>query len=362
MANFFIRYRRIIIFFVVIIAFFWLLWILRNVLLPFILGLILAYLLYPPIIWLENRLPRKDRWKGAKRVFLIILVYLIFIAVIGVVGYFTIPALIRSVSDFFSNLPEIIPNITDTFQRWTDSLRQQVPPQIRDQIDAYLANLMGTVGSALQTGLLRGLSIISAGFGFFVGFVSLPVFVFYLLKDAEKLNAGFYSGLSSWNAEQARNIIGIIQDVLGRYIRVQLLLGLAVGILAFIGLMALRIPFAPALALWAGLSEMVPVLGPWIGGVPGVIVTLATEPGKTIWVLVLYFAVQLTENVFLVPRIAGQSYNIHPALILILIVVGGHFAGIWGIILIVPLVATLAKLFSYISHVTRKEQLQGPGP
>jgi predicted PurR-regulated permease PerM len=89
--------------------------------LPFILGFILAYVLYPPVVWLENKLPRKDRWKGAKRVFLIILVYLIFIAIIGIIGYITIPAVIRSITDFFSNLPQIIPNITDTFQRWTDS-------------------------------------------------------------------------------------------------------------------------------------------------------------------------------------------------------------------------------------------------
>lgn len=361
MSSFFIRYRRVIIFFVAVIAFFWLLWILRNVLLPFIIGFILAYVLYPPVVWLENKLPRKDRWKGVKRVFLIILVYLIFIAIIGIIGYITIPAVIRSITDFFTNLPQIIPNITDTFQRWTDSMRQRLPPEAQNQIDTYLNNLMGTVGSALQSGLLRGLSIISAGFGLIVGFLTLPVFVFYLLKDAEKLKAGFYSGLSGWNAEQARNIVGIIQEVLGKYIRVQLLLGLAVGILAFIGLMVLRIPFAPALALWAGLAETVPVLGPWIGGVPVVIITLATEPSKTIWVVVLYFAIQLVENVFLAPRIASQGYHIHPALILILIVVGGHLAGIWGVVLIVPLVATLAKLFSYIVYITRKEQLKGPG-
>jgi predicted PurR-regulated permease PerM len=360
MANFFIRYRRIILFSITVVIFFWLLWILRNVLLPFILGLVFAYLLYSPIVWIEKRLPRRDHWKGFKRIFLIILVYLIFVAIIGIIGYFTIPAMIKSIGDFFTNLPQILPDLTNTLQNWTDALRQRLPPQIVGQIDTYLSNLGGTIGNILQGVLVRGLGVITASFGLIMGFASLPVFIFYLLKDAEKLNAGFFSSLSTWNAEQARSIIGIIQDVLGMYIRVHLTLGVAIGIFDFIGLMILRVPYAPALALWAGVSELIPVLGPWIGGVPGVIVTLATDPGKTPWVILLYFAAQIIENAFLVPRIAGQGYNVHPALILILLVVGGHFAGLWGIILIVPLTATLAKLFRYFSQATRKEQLQGP--
>ncbi len=240
-----------------------------------------------------------------------------------------------------------------------NSLRQVIPPQLQDQVDSYLASLPGTIGNALESGFLSGFSYISGTFGLILGFVSLPVFLFYILKDAEKLSQSFYSGMSSWTAEHARAIMRIIYDVLGRYIRSSIVLGLAVGIADFIGLMVLGIPFAPALAAWAAVTELVPILGPWLGGAAGGIVTLATAPNKFIWVVILYFAVQVLEGNVLVPRIHGQYLQVHPAIILVLLVVGAHFAGLWGILLIVPVTSTLVRLFRYISMTTKKE-LQVP--
>jgi predicted PurR-regulated permease PerM len=359
-ANFFLRYRRIIIFIIAVVAFFWLVWTLRNVLLPFIIGLILAYLLFPLILWLEKRLPLKRRWQGSRRVFLIILVYLLLIAIIAGIGYLTVPIIVNSLTNFFSSLPQIIPDTINRLQDWTNRLRERLPPEIRSQVDTYISNLLDLIAAALQSGLMRGLSFITASFGLIAGFASLPIFLFYLLRDAEKLNEGFYSSMSAWTAEQARGIVGVIRDVMGRYIRAQIVLGIIVGTLVFIGLMILKIPYAPALAFVAGLTELIPLLGPWIGGAAGVIVTLATEPSKTVWVVILYFAVQLTENTLLVPRISGGYLGIHPTIILILIVVGGHFAGIWGIILILPLAATLVGIYKFIVRTTRKEGLKGP--
>ncbi len=353
--DFLSHYWRVILFILALLLIFWIVWILLNTLLPFIVGLILAYLLMPIIKWLENKLPAKGRLSQTKRILLILFIFLIALAAIGLLAFFTIPAIISSVLSFFSNLPKILPDLISRFQAWTNNLRQLVPPEIRTQVDAYFANLASTIGTALESGLLIGFSYLRATFGFILGFVSLPVFLFYLLKDEQKLSEGFYSSLSPWWREHTRGVVKILQDILGRYFRATLVLALAVAVLDFIGLMILGIPFAPALAFWAGLTEFIPILGPWLGGAAGVLVTLSTDINKVIPVAALYFITQTLENVFLVPRIHGQFLKLHPAIILILLVLGGHFAGIWGIILAVPLTATFVELVKYMLYTIREE-------
>jgi predicted PurR-regulated permease PerM len=322
--------------------------------------LILAYLLLPPILWIEKKLPRQDRLRQTKRILLILFIYLVVLAIIGVSIFFTFPIIINSIAEFISTLPELIPDLLQRFQDWFERVSRTLPPEIQSQLTGYLGSLLTTIGDALRSAAVASVSFISGTFGLILGFAALPVFLFYILKDAEKLKEGFLAGMSAWTAEQTRNIALIIEEVLGKYIRSQIILGLTVGILDFIGLYVLGIPFAPALAAWAAVTELVPILGPWLGGAAGVIVVLATEPDKTIWVVILYFAVQILENNVLVPRIQGEFLRIHPAVILVLVVIGGYFAGIWGIILIVPVTATIIRLYRYIARTSRREEMQGP--
>jgi predicted PurR-regulated permease PerM len=349
------QYWRITLFIIALLLVFWFVWTLLNVLLPFILGLIFAYLLLPVMQWIEKKLPGKARWSSTKRILLIIFIYLLVVAALGLVLFFTIPQIITSATDFFTNLPKIIPDFISRLQSWTSSIRQHIPDQIRSQVDTYISNLASNIGSGVQAGLLAGLTFFVSSFGFLLGFVSLPVFLFFLLKDAESLTQGFYSSLPLWLREHVQGVVKILRDILGRYIRSEIILGIAVAVLDFIGLMILGIPYAPALAFWAGLTELVPVLGPWIGGAAGVIVTLATDVNKTIWVIILYAVVQILEGNVLVPRIHSQFLRIPPAVILILLVLGGHFAGLWGVILVVPLAATFVALYKYLVRSIKEE-------
>ena len=171
--------------------------------------------------------------------------------------------------------------------------------------------------------------------------------VFYLLKDREAAVEGFYLLLPPNARRHTRNVVAIANRVLGAYVRAQLTLAVVVGVVVFIGLFALRIKFSALLAVTAGLFELVPVIGPLLGAIPGVLVTLATSPGDLLWVILLYVAVQLVENALLVPRIQGQAVDIHPAIIMVLLVVGSEAAGLWGVILALPLAAVSRDVFKY---------------
>ncbi|MBM4447460.1 MAG: AI-2E family transporter [Chloroflexi bacterium] len=358
--SIFKRQWRLILFVLGIIAAFWILWVFWSILLPFICGLILAYLLYPIVSWLEKKLPGQGRWFAARRASLIALIFIIVLVVVGLFAFYIITGVVGSFSILLKNAPQYFSQGLKTLQDWLHSLQQWLPPETQQQIQGTLQSGGTSLGNALRDAFLKGVSYVSGTFGFILGFVALPVFLFYILKDWEKLSSSFYSAFSPQMAVHVRGVVAVIDKVLGRWIRAQLMLSAVVAVLSFIGLAALGITLAPALAAFQGLMEFVPILGPWIGGAVGVIVVLAIAPEKAIWVAVVYLAVQLLENILLVPRIHGGYLRIHPAMILVLLPLGAYIAGLWGIILIIPLTATVIEIYKYVRDSIKADEIQQP--
>ncbi len=354
------QHWRLISFILGIIVVLWLLYALRGVVLPFVLGLVLVYLLLPAISWIEKKLPRRGKWRQTKRVSLIILSFLVILGLVGFFSYFLVVAVVDAFMVLINNASQYISASLFQLREWAEFIRQQFPPEMQQQIDEFLLDAGVALGNVIQDAFIRGISSIPTTFSLVLGFAALPIFLFYILKDSEKLGKGFYSALPPWMAGHAKNIISIIEGVLGRYIRAQLMLGFIVGYLCFIGLLILRIQFAPALAVFAGVTELIPLLGPWIGGAAAVIVTLAIAPGKVIWVAILFLSVQLLENNLLVPRIQGAYLRINPAIVIFLLVLGAYIAGFWGIILVVPLTATIVEIYKYVRRSIELDETQPP--
>jgi len=357
-GNVFTRNRRLIFFVLGIVVTFLLLGVFWSVLLPFICGLVLAYLLYPIISWLERKLPIQGKWASAKRTSLIALVFIVILVVVGLFTFYIITGVVGSFSILLKNAPQYFSQGLRSFHDWFNSFQQWLPPETQQQLGGTLQNVGATLGDALRSAFGKGVSYIASTFGFILGFVALPVFLFYILKDWEKMISSLYSAFSPQVAKHVKGVVGVIDNVLGRWIRAQLMLSAVVAVLSFIGLAALGITLAPALAAFQGLMEFVPILGPWIGGAVGVIVVLAIAPEKAIWVAVVYLAVQLLENILLVPRIHGTYMRIHPAMILVLLPLGAYIAGLWGIILIVPLTATIIELYKYARQNLVADEIQ----
>jgi predicted PurR-regulated permease PerM len=183
---------------------------------------------------------------------------------------------------------------------------------------------------------------ITNSFSLVIGLSVIPIFLFYLLKDQKTLSDGIYAPVPLAIRYHLRNVASIINQIIGSYIRGQLLLGVVVGTLMALGLFLLGVPFQVLLGIVAGITELVPLIGPWIGGAVGILVTLATAPEKVIWVILLYLGIQVLENSFLVPRIQGNALDLHPIAVMVVIVIGSHLFGLWGVIL-GPLLAAVAK-------------------
>jgi predicted PurR-regulated permease PerM len=350
------RHWQLVVFVLGLFLVFWLLWVLKGVLLPFVVGFLLAYLLLPTIRWVERHLPiagKKPKLRQLRRVSVLAVVYLLALAVIGLAVFYVVTTVGRAFGTLTQDASQIIPNGLYTVKEWLKSIPLLSSPLIQTNIDIYAAKVGAALPGVLRDFLVSSVKNIQSSAGMILGFLIMPVFVFMLLKDWDRLRDRFYKALPPWARTHTKSIFSILQNAVVRYVRGQLLLGLAVAILSFILLTVLRIEFALPLAVFAGAMDLVPSVGPVLGGAVAVLVTLATAPEKVVWVVLGYVVIQLLENQLLGPRIQGTQMEIHPAFLLVLSVLGAYCAGVLGFIIVLPLTMTVMKVFTYLRDSAR---------
>jgi predicted PurR-regulated permease PerM len=326
------------------------LWSTRPVLIPFVIGLVLAYLMAPAVDFFDRWMPR---WLA------ILAVYALGLLGIAATFALIIPPLVEQVARLIRQLPGF-----SEVQTFVDSVvkqyRDQVPPSLQQPIEDSLANLLRSLQNNIDTYLQRGgafllnqLIQLLNTVTFILGFISLPIWLFYVLYDKHQGRVFFNQLVHPRARADFWNVWEIINNVLGGYIRGQIILCVAVGLAVGIGLVGLEMLGFPlgdyvlVLALIAGVTEFIPVLGPTIGAIPGVILGFGISPTAGFAVLILYIAVQQLENSLLVPRIIGESVGVHPAVLTVAMIVMGTLFGLLGILLAAPAVATTRDLFKY---------------
>jgi predicted PurR-regulated permease PerM len=320
----------------------------REALSPFIVGLLLVYLFDPPV----ERLNRA----GLPRPLAILLVYGIAILILIEAINLTLRPVVEQVTLLLRDLPGLAGQLDRQLQRLSEVYRGlDLPPQVRAAIDEWLAGLAnGQIG--VDPGVLLPVVNLTAGFvSSLFGYLIIPVWAFYLLKDRRQLVAGFDRALpGEWRAD-IWAVIRIAERVLGQWIRGQVFLGLTVGIATFIGLAVLSVAvdpvfgrFALLLAIVAGLLELLPIIGPIIAAVPAVLLAATAGPQAVVAAFLLYLLVQQVENNLLVPKIQGDAVAMHPSAVMFALVIGGAIAGLMGAILALPITAAGRDIFAYL--------------
>ena len=319
----------------------------RGALFPFILSGALAYLLFPVVKALESLMPWRKRWPNLSRVVSILLIYVAAIAVLAGALAIIIPPTFRQAVEFVDEVPDLLGRARTTVEGWNEQYSSRVPEDVREVIEDKLNSASSVLISAARSVVGKTATTVTNAVTTIIGLAIVPFMIFYLLKDRETAVEGFYSVMPPDVQRHARNVVSITNQVFGAYIRAQLTLTVVVGTLVFVGLFLLGIRFSAVLGVIAGVTELVPVIGPLLGAIPGILVTLATSPNDLVPVLLLYVGIQLVENALLVPRIQGRAVEIHPAIIMVILVVASEAAGLWGVILAVPVAAVARDVFKY---------------
>ena len=353
------RYRMILItvLLVIIVTILIIAW---TALVPFLVGAVLAYLLLPSVDFIDRHSPRLLRTRGWARPLAIILVYIAVLGIVaGILAYF-IPEVGKQAEVFGKAAGEYLRDF-DLQQQW-EFLRDGalriveplVPKETLDQLRRPLWELLDvpkaieTLLTAVQKGLRVTIVTVSQTISFILGIIIVPFWLFLVLKDAAKVRRELYNLVPEKAREDALCIVTIIDDLLSAYVRGQLLLCLLVGLMATIVLLILGVNLALLLGTMAGILEVVPVLGPYLGAIPAVLLALLKRPVTALWVAIAFAAIQQVENIFLVPRISGSAVRFHPALVMIILVMSSQIAGLWGLLLGVPIAAILRDVFRYL--------------
>jgi predicted PurR-regulated permease PerM len=329
------------------------LYLLRWVLLPFLLSLILAYIFLPVVLWLEKRLPKNNN-PHYRRAAAIAVIYIVSGTVASVLAFYVVNSLFHYVSNLLADLPQFYKDATIQIEKLIQPFSSTLPEEMITNIDVTIQSFIENAVGNLQKTILDIGSRLSSNFSSLVGLVAVPYVLFYMLKDHEKLKTSFYSALPASIKEHVRSIMAILGETLNAFVRTSLTMGLIVGSLDLIGLLILGVPMAPMLAVIGGFTEMIVMIGPWIGGIIAVIVTLALAPNKAIWVAVLFLGVQLIENNLIVPRVQAHYFKIHPILTIMLLIMGASVFGFWGLLLAVPIATTIIQIYRYARQVNRK--------
>jgi predicted PurR-regulated permease PerM len=338
-----------------------LLYVARAALLPFILGTLLVYIMLPAIDWLDSRTPsvlRKRRWA---RTLAVLIVYVIALVVVVGSLAFVIPLIATQVSSLGRGLPELVSRAysaaPEVVQLWLDRYNEAVPEDIRLALERSIQDRLQALLEALQTGVFRTVSVLFSTVSFVLGLLIVPLWMFYVLRDQPEMDASFNRLIPAAYRRDVWSIRILIDAVLSSYLRGQVVLSLSVAVMYTVGLEIIGIDFALLLGTIVGVLEIVPVLGPILGAIPTILVTLATSPSKVWLVILLAFAVQQIENYLLLPQVAHGTVKLRPAIVMIIFVVGGAVAGVVGLLLSVPLTAITRDVAHYLYLRASEEPL-----
>lgn len=322
----------------------WFLWVIRDILLFLLVAIIIASALEPLAARLQQfRIPRPLS---------VLAVYAVIIALLSGVGSVLVPALVEEIRE----LARVLPAVYEQFTRLLGSVGIVLgTPEAIESLRTGLLNLGNFLTASAGEFFATTTSLFGSLFAVFLVFVVS----FYLVVNRNGL-VSFIRSVTP--ARHQAYVIGLVeraQQKIARWAGAQLLLGCIIAVVVYVGLWALGIPYALALALLAGLLEIIPVLGPIIAAVPAVLVGFTQSVLIGVLVLLLYVVVQQAENHVLVPLIMRRAVGLNPLVTILAVLIGAKLAGFLGVLLAVPVMTILAVFLTDIIPTGQEEELPG---
>ena len=314
---------------------------------PFVWAGVLAFVLLPVVALLERRLSL-PRTAAAAIVFVGLLA-----AIIGG-GRLLVPLAIDQLRDLQRTLPTLVANAQNTLTETADQIGLE-------DLDALIVNFAG-IGDLTQM-VARGAVPFIVGVGHFL--LELLVFLiatFFLLRDAPRLFQWFRRILPASQRNELIPLFGQVNALLGRYVRGQMFLIAVMSTATFIGLSILQVPFVLLLAIMTGVLEVIPIVGPITAGAIACLVALGHPAPwglSQIWyvaiVAVMYTVLRHAEDYFVIPLVIGRIVRLHPAVVIFSLLTGGALYGLLGVLVAVPVAATLRLVLIYMGAKLRDE-------
>ncbi len=317
-------------------------------LIPFILGGIVAYLLLPVVNWLDRILPR---WFASLVTMLAALGFIIFF-----ISQF-VPFMVRQATflaaaapseaellAFIDEVDVIVGELPAPIAMAVDNWLAQIPERVQEGLNAYIDNMLNDLVSTLM-GLFDAVA-------FVFGFVVVPTWLLTVLNEQRKGRGALNRLLPAAMQADFWGVLRVIDRIFSTFVRGQLLIAFLVGLLSYLGLLVVEwlvqidAEYLVVLAMFSGIMAFIPTLGPILGSVPIIILGLVVSPETSLYLLVMYIVVWQIIGIFVAPVIEQRIIDIHPALLIVIIVMVSEL-GLFWVLLAAPVTAMIRDLFRY---------------
>lgn len=316
---------------------------------PLIGAGILYYLTRPLMFLFEKKLK-------LGRIGAILLVFLVIIAVITIFIMYLWPIIEEQITNLMYAIPGMIAVVEDLVF-YLQANYTSIPEQIVTAIDDFMGNLPQHIQNLLDNlfGFLG--NFIGHVISIVAGLVMIPFFLFFMLKDGEKLLPFILQIFKKEKADNIRSLLSKIDRVLSSFIQGQLFVSFCVGVMLYIGYIIIDLDYALLLALFGMLTNVIPYLGPFLAVAPALLVGTLQEPINFIWVAIIMIVAQQIESNLISPNVMGQALHVHPLTVMTVVVSAGSIAGFLGILFAVPVYAVIRTIIVHIyqTYVSSKE-------
>lgn len=323
----------------------WLAWLARPVLTPFLFAFVIAYLI-APLVECGVRL-------GIPRLVVILVIYLVVGGILVLAGIYLIPMLLQESLHLIRQLPNWTTAVERYWSFWLRRLHQApIPSSVRKALTQSTHHLETNLFQIVRSLLTIVWRLVP---GLISAFVA-PILAFFVLKDLDRIRSRFWSVIPlEWRPAVFK--LGLDVDrTLNGFIRGQLLVALAVGILSAMWTAFLGIPFAILIGALAAITDVLPYLGPVVGAIPAIILAFTISPWKVAYVVAGFIVIHQLEGTVIAPKVVGESVGLHPLIVIFALLVGGEVDGITGLLLAVPLTAVVKVV---IAHLFRRLSVTG---
>lgn len=306
---------------------------------PFLLAFIIAYILNPVVNFFTRH--------KMSRSLAILTIFVLFFALITLLVLNILPLLVFEIH----NLTEVLPDYTARIQKFIQDLQRDyhrfnLPESVRLIIDDSIRNVEERLIVFFNNITVAVINFLQR----FLTLLILPLLIYYFLRDFNLIKDNLKNLVPPSQRQQLFLLIKEMDITLGEYFRGILLISFMLGGMNFLGLTILGVDFALVLGIIIGITNIIPYFGPLIGSIPAVLVALLESPALALKVIILIFFLQQVENQLITPPLLGKTLGLHPLIILFVLLLGGRFLGLFGLLVAVPFAAMLKILARHVKR------------
>ncbi|HBI7095249.1 TPA: AI-2E family transporter [Clostridium perfringens] len=327
-----------------------------GILKPFIWGIAIAFILNIPVKLIEKNLGNSKFFKGMKRSFSITLTFLFFILAITLFILFVIPQLLSSISTLMNSIPEYLSQFEKFLEvnainnSQSQVMMQNITNELLNMWKEILKVTSQIVGTSLGYLLDFTLGITYGVINFFLALI----LAIYMLASKEilisQLKLIIYAFVNKNKADRIIELGNMCNEMFSKFILGQCTEALVIGVLCFIGMIILKMPYALLISVVIGVTALIPVFGAFLGTIPSAFIILIIDPIKALWFIIFIIVLQQLEGNLIYPRVVGSSIGLSALWVMFAMIVGGSLFGIIGMLIGIPIFGVVFKILKRVAN------------